>query len=885
MSFIAKNPLSLPEIRNTPSTPPGTRGLFAKEDGWYEIDSNGVVKKIGGVGETLEPDGAEIFNDYENNTTNVEYSHVEGYQGKGVVKAFHPQNYTQIDAGSGVVTLDSIEGITVGMHYNIFISANNTIERYRGVITEITAASNSVKLEGQSITAGMISITYPTPTTAVYNNLIIAGGTIGTFEVTEFDADSYEHGFSQHIEGSKAIAGISAHAEGIGTEALGFGSHAEGYYSKAYGERAHAEGYKTLADGNESHAEGLSCQATGEASHAEGSKSVASGDYAHAEGGGSIASGNRAHAEGQVAEASGDYSHAEGYYTIASGDYSHVEGKSTKAAGDSQHVQGRFNIEDTENKYAHILGNGWNENNRKNAHTIDWDGNAWFAGDVSINKKGRTTKLIDSEDLNDAITKVGEKGTGDKSVVFNGTSNKATNLQSFAQGDKCTASGEQAHAEGLQNTAKGNASHAEGFQTNAEGMVSHTEGWGTNTKAGYSHAEGRGTVANVMYQHVEGIFNKYEDEDGKALNYAHVVGNGSANNRSNAHTLDWNGNAWFAGRVTVGDNNESLVTESELMAVKSTLDNIDDKALTNVTDEGLQNITNKEFAIGEIREVAPEELKPGDIIIDFKALGWDSTGMINPGDEKELIITKDSATRLSLWFSEDPGNIDSNHVNVTSLPYTVGDMQFVGYSQYVVSEVFFIDPAYPNFEVCTNEIVSFIVCEGTDKIATKNDVIEYVETKIDDRDLTNVTDEGLTNITSKEFGGITVNQGQIITKGQTISNFEAYFVDDGTVGTKDDEYTDGAWNNEIILVDIKDSNNAVFLANYNLPYVCDKDYKFELAGFTRPNGGLHTENVVLVVDSSKIATTKEVEGKVGDIETALDNIIAIQNALIGGDSV
>ena len=45
MSFIAKNPLSLPEIKHTPSTPPGTRGLFAKEDGFYEVDASGKANK------------------------------------------------------------------------------------------------------------------------------------------------------------------------------------------------------------------------------------------------------------------------------------------------------------------------------------------------------------------------------------------------------------------------------------------------------------------------------------------------------------------------------------------------------------------------------------------------------------------------------------------------------------------------------------------------------------------------------------------------------------------------------------------------------------------------------------------------------------------------
>jgi hypothetical protein len=53
MSFIPKNPLSLPEIEHTPSTPSGTRGLFAKEDGWYEVDANGKVSKI-------TNDGSEI---------------------------------------------------------------------------------------------------------------------------------------------------------------------------------------------------------------------------------------------------------------------------------------------------------------------------------------------------------------------------------------------------------------------------------------------------------------------------------------------------------------------------------------------------------------------------------------------------------------------------------------------------------------------------------------------------------------------------------------------------------------------------------------------------------------------------------------------------------
>lgn len=47
MSFIAKNPLTAPIISKQPSSPPiGARGLFASEDGWYDVNSNGVTEKI-----------------------------------------------------------------------------------------------------------------------------------------------------------------------------------------------------------------------------------------------------------------------------------------------------------------------------------------------------------------------------------------------------------------------------------------------------------------------------------------------------------------------------------------------------------------------------------------------------------------------------------------------------------------------------------------------------------------------------------------------------------------------------------------------------------------------------------------------------------------------
>lgn len=106
-------------------------------------------------------------------------------------------------------------------------------------------------------------------------------------------------------------------------------------------------------------------------------------------------------AVGYNTAASGNYSSAKGYSTAASGANSSAEGNLTIATGSNQHVQGKYNIEDTENKYAHIVGNGTNSSSRSNAHTVDWDGNAWFAGDVYVGGTSQDdgTKLVKSTNV------------------------------------------------------------------------------------------------------------------------------------------------------------------------------------------------------------------------------------------------------------------------------------------------------------------------------------------------------------------------------------------------------------------------------------------------------------------------------------------------------
>lgn len=164
------------------------------------------------------------------------------------------------------------------------------------------------------------------------------------------------------------------------------------------GERSVALGTNVEASGTYSRAEG-SGTASGYYSHAEGAATTASGYYSHAEGSNTTALGEYSHSEGFKVEARGMYSHAEGILTTASGTCSHTEGSNTIARGDHQHVQGKYNVEDTNKKYAHIVGGGTSENKRKNIHTLDWDGNAEYAGDVSATVNGKKVFMSTLADI------------------------------------------------------------------------------------------------------------------------------------------------------------------------------------------------------------------------------------------------------------------------------------------------------------------------------------------------------------------------------------------------------------------------------------------------------------------------------------------------------
>lgn len=133
------------------------------------------------------------------------------------------------------------------------------------------------------------------------------------------------------------------------------------------------------------------------------------GHFSSAIGDETVASGDCSHAEGYRTQARGKGAHAEGLNTKASGLFSHVEGSNTTANAECQHVQGKYNVFDSENQYAHIVGNG-KENAPSNAHTLDWNGNAWFAGNVYI---GADNLILATKDyVDDKISKIVISGSG-----------------------------------------------------------------------------------------------------------------------------------------------------------------------------------------------------------------------------------------------------------------------------------------------------------------------------------------------------------------------------------------------------------------------------------------------------------------------------------------
>lgn len=384
------------------------------------------------------------------------------------------------------------------------------------------------------------------------------GGTSQYVDGAYITAKPYAEIFNNYT--SNKATGSYSHAEGTNTSAVGDYSHTEGSNTKATGTSSHAEGAATIATGEYSHAEGATTKAEGHYSHAEGTNTKATDDGAHAEGSKTAASGASSHAEGNQTTATGNYSHTEGYGTIATGQGAHAEG---------YNYTHPIKVTGVANSRTYTLSENVNNRYIKLGAKITY--NDVFSTISDYNPDTLTitvTSSLSSEDLNEQTVTLcfGAFGTA---AHVEGYNTLASANQSHAEGSETAASGASSHTEGAGTTASGTSSHAEGTNTIASASESHAEGSHTKASGARSHAEGEYTIAAGINQHAQG---KYNIQDSYL---AHIVGNGTADARSNAHTLDWSGNAWYQGDVYVGstsgtnrdEGSKKLATE-EYVTVK-----------------------------------------------------------------------------------------------------------------------------------------------------------------------------------------------------------------------------------------------------------------------------------------------------------------------------
>lgn len=298
--------------------------------------------------------GSERFNDYTDNASIGQYSHVEGHATFAVGNNSHAEGYNN-------------KAMTANSHAE---GENNT------------ASGGAAHAEGGYTTASGTASHAEGSLTTASGNISHAEGNGSTASGSYAHAEGYNTTASEntaHAEGTSTIASASqAHAEGLRSQATGLAAHAEGDSTEASGGRSHAEGLNTKATEYCTHAEGQGTTASYDRAHAEGFKTTASNYSAHAEGTETTASGHSAHSEGNATTASGNYSHAGGNNSTASGLTSFAHGLGVQSGHDFESSFGEYNRSSSDTLFS--VGNGTSDNARNNAFEVKNSGDVRSSG-------------------------------------------------------------------------------------------------------------------------------------------------------------------------------------------------------------------------------------------------------------------------------------------------------------------------------------------------------------------------------------------------------------------------------------------------------------------------------------------------------------------------
>lgn len=300
--------------------------------------------------------------------------------------------------------------------------------------------------------------------------------------------------------------------------------------------------------------------------------------------------------------------------------------------------------------------------------------NPTFTGTISKNRKSNSTVgnysvalgsyQVIASGIGSFATGNATEASGDYSSA-GGTRTTASGTNSRAHGEESVASGGRSSAEGMHTTASGTNSHAEGQSATASGMAAHAGGNATTASGYYSSAMGSNTKANHKSQFVFGEYNVEDDSSASASargNYVEIVGNGEYVNgsatRSNARTLDWEGNEELAGDLTINKGKANEVSVSELYKKPVGGIPLSDLADNTISVSGTTPVITRQAGIryicGECATLSVAAPASGCIDVLFES---GSTATV-------LTITsaKTGVTDIKWMDGFDPDDLDANTI-------------------------------------------------------------------------------------------------------------------------------------------------------------------------------------------------------------------------------
>ena len=488
--------------------------------------------------------------------------------------------------------------------YDTAIGSNNTVsDAYSTAIGYGCTASGqysvSIGTYSESTYYRCVSIGYYSKATG-YSSIAVGEYS----ESTSSAASAYGEGAKATGYASTAI-GYSCKATGSGSTAVGYTCSSVGY-SGSFGYQASCEGTYSLAMGYAASCKGYDSMAIG--SYAKSSASnqgvsigystqvSANANYSVSIGIGTIASGNTSIAIGNASQATsshatsvGDTARANGVYSLAVGNTTYAKGNYSTSIGNNGFANGDYSLTIGYSCYANGVSSA------SMGFSTTANGNYSFAFGIG----GRVEKISTT------VTEITEYGSSSSYVL----SFSVENIEGFSVGDSIVIGDKTCKIASIsENVVTLETELSDSYiSVDSSVVVYHIGG---NSNGDYSITMGEYCVANgnnsfSTGQHTissaDGSFvcGKYNIED-VDLNYAFIRGNGtSTSERSNAFSIDWNGNTYQQGDIYFNGDydtplSEKIADTSSLINRMNELETVNNELTEQIASlkEQIEELTN-----------------------------------------------------------------------------------------------------------------------------------------------------------------------------------------------------------------------------------------------------------------------------------------------------